>query len=259
MKQQFLLALLGGTLLTAFPAFAVDHNNIDAGRPLDFDDAEAIAQGEQTLEFGASVSKPKDGKTAIGGSVEYLYGFAPNSHLSLDFDPKYSSNNSEKHRFDVGDIGVGVFHNFNREFGNTPALSARIDAALPVGRGSNGVDFRLRGIASKQFGQYSRLHLNLDLNVNNSADNDERKLVPAVILGYSQPLGYPTNFTKTLVAQIGYRQNETKGEDGLVNIGVGLRQQIGIRSVFDVGVKSDIYGGTGREKLTLTAGYSRQF
>lgn len=259
MNKLLFPAMLGGLLCVSLPTFAVDHNNIDAGRPLDFDDTEAIAQGEQTLEFGASVSKPKDGKTGVGGSIEYLYGFAPNSHFSLDFDPKYASHDGTKRRFDVGDIGIGVFHNFNREFGNTPALSARIDASLPTGRGSEGVDFRFRGIASKQFRQYSRLHLNLDLNVNNRAENDERKLVPGVILGYSAPLGYPTNFIKTLVGQIGYRQNELKNEDPILNVGIGIRKQIGIRSVFDIGVKSDIAGGAGREKFTLNAGYSRQF
>ncbi len=37
------------------PAFAVDHNNIDADRPLDFDDAEAIAYREKSIEVGASL------------------------------------------------------------------------------------------------------------------------------------------------------------------------------------------------------------
>jgi hypothetical protein len=259
MKHRLLLTLTGGILMMGLPAFAVDHNNIDAGRPLDFDDADAIGQGEKTIEFGASISKPKDGKTAIGASAEYLYGFAPNSHFSLDFHPEYAANESGKRRFDAGDVGIGIFHNFNREFGNTPALSARIDAKLPTGRGSSGIDFRLRGIASKQFQQYSRLHLNVDLNVNNGAESNERKLVPAVVLGYSAPIGYPTNFTRTLVGQIGYRQNDSKGESGILNVGVGLRQQIGIRSVFDIGLKSDVDGGNGREKLALIAGYSRQF
>ena len=43
---------LGATL----PGFAVDHNNIDAGRPLDFDDAEAIAYREKALEFVVEVA-----------------------------------------------------------------------------------------------------------------------------------------------------------------------------------------------------------
>lgn len=256
MKKRFLVT---GLSLWALPALAVDHNNIDAGRPLDFDDAESIAFREQTVEFGAAVAKPAGGKTGIEGSAEYVYGFAPNSHLSLDFDPSYSAGSNGKRRFDAGDLGVGIFHNFNREYGNTPAFSVRADAYLPTGRDSKGVDYRLRAIASKRVRQYDRLHLNLDLDIDNGTASDERKTRPGVILGYTHPLGYPTSFTRTLVAQVGYRANEARGSSGLVNVGIGIRQQIGVQSVLDFGIKSDVSGGANRERLALIAGYSRQF
>lgn len=245
-------------LLWCAPAFAVDHNNIDAGRPLDFDDADAIALGEKTLEFGASLVKPKSGATGIEGAAEFLYGFAPNSHISLDFDPRFTENNGTR-RLDAGDIGIGVFHNFNREHGNTPALSLRADASLPTGRDSRGVDVRLRGIASRQFQQFGRLHLNLDMKFNNSAQAGERRIVPGAILGYSQPLGYPTKFDRTLVAQIGVSASAQRGERAATTIGIGLRQQVRVRSVFDIGLKSDITGGRDRTSLALVAGYSTQF
>jgi hypothetical protein len=154
---------------------------------------------------------------------------------------------------------LGIQHNFNREIGNTPAFGVRADAYLPTGRGSEGVDFRLRGIASKSFGQYARLHLNVDLRVDNSPAAGGRRTQPGIILGYSQPLGYPTRFDRTLVAQVGYRVNPTRGASGLVNIGVGLRQQVTPKSVFDVGVTSDVSGGANRESFKLVAGYSTAF
>ena len=42
----------------AAPARAVDHNNLDAGRPLRFDDAEPLAFREQSLELGFSLGLP---------------------------------------------------------------------------------------------------------------------------------------------------------------------------------------------------------
>jgi hypothetical protein len=80
-----------------------------------------------------------------------------------------------------------------------------------------------------------------------------------VILGYSRPLGYPTRFDRTLLAQVGYRTNEERGESGITTLGVGLRQQVSVRSVFDIGLKSDITGGRHRDALQLVAGYSTQF
>ena len=259
MKSKTLVFLGALVSLWLNVAQAVDHNNLDAGRPLDFDDADSIAYREKAFEFGVAAIKPKHGRVGFEGSVEYLYGFAKNSHVSLDFDPSYMSEDDESRRFDFGDIGVGVFHNFNREYGSTPALSIRADAYLPTGRDSNGVDFRLRGIASKQFGARGRLHLNLDAEFNGSARGDERSFQPGVILGYSQPLGYPTRFDRTLLAQIGYRANAAKGKDGVVTAGIGIRQQIGVQSVIDIGLLSDLTGGPERETFKLVAGYSRQF
>ncbi len=40
---------------------------------------------------------------------------------------------SDATRFDVGDIGLGVLRNFNREYGSTPAYSVRADVFLPRG------------------------------------------------------------------------------------------------------------------------------
>lgn len=262
-KQQRLaktFALLTA-LATFLPgtAFAVDHNNLDAGRPLDFDDAYSIAYREQAVEFGVNLSKPKTGKTEVGGKVEYLYGFAKNSHLSIDMHPHWASEDDGRRRFDKGDVGIGVFHNFNREHGNTPALALRADAYLPTGRGSDGVDFRLRAIATKQVRQYGRLHVNLDLNVDSRAPQGQRSVLPGVIVGYSQPIGYPTRFDRTLLAQVGYRANPVRGESGITTVGLGVRQQIGVTSVLDMGVLSDLTGGPSREKWKLTVGYSRQF
>jgi hypothetical protein len=240
------------------PANAVDHNNIDAGRPLDFDDADAVAYREKALEFGAALSKSHPSGTALEGAAEFLYGFAPNSHFSLDFHPQLEHKNGTS-RFDAGDVGIGVFHNFNREFGNTPALSLRADASLPTGRDARGVDLRLRGIASRQFRQYGRLHLNFDWNINHSPRAGERHTLPGVIFGYSQPLGYPTKFDRTLVAQAGYRAHADKGQKGITTLGIGLRQQIGVQSVFDIGLKSEVSGGRERKTLEIVTGVSKQF
>lgn len=255
MKIAFLCAAFsfGFTML----AFAADHNNVDAGSPLNFDDAEAIAQGERTLELGGSLSVPRRGKVGVAGSVELLYGLR-NSQVGVDLDPRYTTESGMR-RGDVGDVGVSYLHNFNREYGNVPAFAVRADAYLPTGRDSRGVDFRLRGIASRQFRQYDRLHLNLDLNLDNRASAAQRRFQPGVIVGYSHPLGYPTRFDRTLVAEVGFRANEDKNAGGLATVGIGVRQQISVRSVMDLGLSGELSGGPNREKLRLAVGYSTAF
>lgn len=249
-----------GVAALALPALAVDHDNIDAGRPLDFDDAETIAFKEKAFELGGALSKLKNGKTGIAGDAELLYGFAKNWQLNLGIDPQFTSENGEKRRFDVGDFSVGVQHNFNRETEKRPAFGARFDAILPTGRGSRGTDLRLRAIVSRKLGRYGRLHFNADLERNNRPENDARKTLPGAILGYSVPLGFPTRFDRTLVAQIGIRAAQNKGERAITNLGIGIRQQVTPRSVLDLGIQSEVSGGgESREKLRLVAGYSTAF
>lgn len=259
----FIAALAISSTRFAAPAFGVDHDSIDAHRPLDFDDAETIAFREKSIEYGASITKPNRGKIGGAGEVEYLVGFRKNWQANLGIAPSFLAQNAEQNsdsrRANFGDISIGVQHNFNRESEKTPAFGVRFDALLPTGNQSRGVDFRLRGIASRKFGAYGRLHLNLDFDTDSQARAAESSTRSGVILGYSQPLGFPKRFDRTLVAQIGYRENQLRGERDLTNVGIGIRQQVSPRSVFDFGVKSDIAGGANREILQLVAGYSTAF
>ncbi|HLP87802.1 MAG TPA: hypothetical protein VK184_04235 [Nostocaceae cyanobacterium] len=261
-RQTFaFLGAMAVTIFTAATAQAVDHNNIDANRPLSFDDAESIGYREQAIELGGVISLPRDRSLGAEFEVEYLYGFAPNTHLNIGIEPSFGGRaDSNDTRFDPGKVSVGVFHNFNREYDNTPAFAVRADAYFPTDRHSKGVDFRIRGIASKTIGQYDRLHLNLDLNLNTSPDGHERSVIPGMILGYSRPIGYPRRFDRTLVAEVGVRASEERKEGAIVSAGIGLRQQVGHQSVLDLGLKGDIAGGDGeRSQLRLVAGYSVAF
>lgn len=263
MTKPLLWATLAlGAALVAAPALAVDHDNVDAGRPLSFDDADPIAYQERALEFGFSLNAPRGAGRGAGGELEYLYGFALNSHYVIGFDPTVGGRaGSDDTRFDVGDLAVGAFYNFNRETLTSPALAVRGDAYLPTGRDSRGVGFRLRGILTKTARQYDRFHLNVDANFRTSAGDEERKFRSGVTLGYSVPVGYPTRFNQTALAEVSWQQSEEKGKGGVVSMGAGLRRQVTVRSVLDVGVQSDVAasGGAPRDHVRLIAGYSTAF
>lgn len=263
LTKHAIAALSAGAFVVfaARSAHAVDHNNIDANRPLSFDDAESIGLGEQSLEVGGALALPRGRDVGGEFEVEYLYGFAPDTHLNVGIDPSVGGRaDTEDTDFDPGDVSVGVFHNFNREYGNTPAFSVRADTYFPTGRDSQGVDFCLRGIASKTIGQYDRLHVNVDLNVNTETEEGDRSVVPGVILGYSRPLGYPRRFDRTILAEVGVRGGEEKGTNPIVSAGIGLRQQVGYQNVLDIGLQSDIAGGDGeRDDLRFVVGYSTAF
>lgn len=251
------LLLISGLLLSSL-AFASDHNNVEAGRPLRFDDAYSIAFRERAFEFGLSLDTFRRSGPTYGNKTEFKYGLAKNQDISVAFEPTYSS--SER-RGDIGNVEIGYFNGLRREIDDSPALAYRVDVGLPTGRGAKGLDLRFRGIATKALGQYDKVHLNLDLNMSTNPGPGERRHTVGAVLGYSKPLGYPRRFDQTLVADFAIQQSKNEGEGFVGSVGLGLRRQVSPRAVFDIGITSDIFSTKGAERspVRLAFGYSVSF
>lgn len=255
MKRVILLVAMAAI---AVPAFAIDHNNIDGGRPLRFDDAYSIAYRERAIELGLMFETFRRRTSDIGLKAEFKYGFAKNQDIGIGFDPTYSG---EDRKWHGGDIEFSYFNGFQREIGDAPALGMRVDLAVPTDGAGSGVRGRVRGIATKALGQYDKVHLNLDAGFATDAGPDERDVTFGLILGYSTPLGYPRRFDQTLVAEFALTQSGMRGEGFTGSVGLGLRKQMGPRSVFDIGLQADLFSTDGAPtgSLRFGVGYSYGF
>lgn len=257
MKKCASLIAFGAVLVSGAGAQS-DHNNIDSGRPLRFDDAFSIAFRERALEFGLSLDTFRRKAANYGFKAEYKVGFAKNQDIGITFDPSYDG--SER-RFDAGNIEIAFFNGFRREINDAPALAYRIELGLPTGRGARGIDAKFRAIATRSLRQYDKVHLNLDANVATNPGPGERNVALGVILGYTNPLGYPRKFDQTMVAELALQQSRRKGEGYVGSVGIGLRRQISPQSVFDIGIASDLFSTKGAERspLRLAIGFSIGF
>ena len=247
-----------GLLALAGLALANDHNNIETGRPLSFDDAYSISFGERTLEFGLGATTWRRKSPSYAFKSEFKYGFAKNQEVGVAIEPAYSTSDRQGN---VGNVEIGYFHGLRREIGSAPALAYRVDVGLPTGRGSQGLDLRLRAVATQARGQYDKLHLNFDLNMSTDPQPGERRYSVGGVLGFSTPLGYPRKFDQTLVAEFGLQQSRQNREGYVGSIGIGLRKQTDAKSVFDIGIASDVFSTKGNKQrsLRLTAGFSTSF
>ncbi len=254
-----ILAISTLTVALVSTSFAQsDHNNIDSGRPLRFDDASSIAFRERALEFGLSLDTFRRRAPNYGFRAEYKVGFAKNQDIGVTFNPLYDG---DDRKFDSGNVEIAYFNALRREIGNAPALAYRVELGLPTGRGSRGVDAKFRAIATRALRQYDKVHLNFDVDVASNPRGDERNVSFGAILGYTNPLGYPKRFDQTLVAEFAVLQSKTKGEGWTGSVGVGMRHQMSPRSVFDFGIASDIFvtRNAPRSLLRLVVGYSIGF
>ncbi|RYG45367.1 hypothetical protein EON79_12825 [bacterium] len=218
MRGAVALALVCG----AAAAFAqTDHDNLDAGRPLRFEDAEPVAFRTLALEYGLGLGFSRRRSVGVNGDFELIYGSNLNGQLEIGFEE------------------LAYLYSFRQEIGNVPAMALKAEARFAGGA-------RLRAIATKTVGRYDRLHANLDLDF-----SDGRAQLGGV-LGYSHPLGYPREFNTTGLAEIAFVPGARS-----VSLGLGVRRQISPRAVLDFGVQSDLSAHA--TPLRLVAGYSTSF
>jgi len=250
------LAVIG--LLISPAANAIDHNNLEFGRSLRFDDAFSIAFGERSWEVGFGLGLPKKRSARYEAHMEFKYGFAPNRDVGISVEPAAGGGtDGRSNRFDVGNVALSYFHGFQREIGNAPALAYRVDVEAPTGRDEEGVRTRLRGIMTRTLRQYDKLHLNLDVNWAAKPGSGERRSTIAAVVGYSAPVGFPRRFDTTMLAQFALAQSPMRGEGWTGTVGMGIRRQTGVRSVVDVGIESDVFAPSGaRTPFRFVAGYS---
>lgn len=257
MKRLVGLMTFGLVLISS--AFAQsDHNNVDAGRPLLFDDANSIAFRERAMEFGLSLDTFRRRAANYGFKTEFKYGFAKNQDIGISFDPVYDG---ADRRFDAGNVELAYFNALRREINDSPALAYRVEFGLPIGRGSRGVEAKFRVIATKALQQYDKLHLNLDVIGSTSPKSGERRVAFGAILGYTNPLGYPKRFDTTLAAEFGVQQSRIDGQGYVGTAGVGIRRQLSPRTVLDIGIQSDVFAtrGAAQSPFRLSLGYSVGF
>jgi hypothetical protein len=224
-----LKALLVSGLLLPCLVSASDHNNIDKERPLRFDDAYSIALGAFEFQNGARVGR---GRFADFRS-ELQWGFAKNQDLSIGVE-----SGTRQSLFQV--VELSYFNGFQREIEDQPAFGMRFDLERNAQR--PGIDGRLRLIGTKTLRQYDKLHLNLDL------ESRQGVRTLGAILGYSVPLGYPTHFDQTLLAEVG------AGYGGSW-FGIGIRRQLSATGVLDFGIQTPVPRGG----AAVTLGYSFSF
>ncbi len=244
------------TLATA-PLFALDHDNLDPNRPIGMEDAYAIPKGEIGLEGGVRFNDRREGRTQVTFQPQIIYGAFANTQIEIQGD-LFTDPRSIVGANKSGDLHLGVLYNVNTETLMLPALAVRVEADLPTGVNSKGVDTQLTGILTRSFGRL-RVHLNAGYTVVGSPQGQERPGAYRAVAAVSYPLGYPTSFRDTLIASVYTRQSDLRGQQNHTGIEVGIRHQLTSRVVLDGGSAPSLSGRRIAPRCWGRMGYSVGF
>ena len=135
--KTFVACLPAGLVLVPVSGMAIDHKNLDEGRPLRLEDAYAISTGELAVEAGASVTLRRRGADRGVFPIELLYGVFPNFQIgvgtTLSTDPREIDEPAKS-----GDLRIGALYNLNQETLVMPAFGMKLEVELPTGVDSDG-------------------------------------------------------------------------------------------------------------------------
>lgn len=251
------VALVAASMLAAPPAHALDHDNLDLGRPLRIEDAYPIPKGEVGVESGVAVRDQRGDGFGYGIELRVLYGAAYNAHIEIGAHAAFEGSSSAA-TDRQGALTLGVLYNLNTESLTWPALAVRAEAAAPSGFRDTGTDAAAGLIITRTFGR-ARTHVNAGYAVSGSAAADERRGVYEAAVGMSYPLGYPSRFRETLIADVFTQQSAVPSESNSTGLELGLRHQVNHRIVLDLGAGSDVWGPDDRAAWYATVGLSAGF
>jgi len=244
-------------LMVPTVVWALDHDNLDPNRPIAIEDAYVVPKGEIGVEGGILFSDRKRGESRLVFQPQLIIGAFNNTQLEL------SSDVSTDPRSVVGDdksgnLTVGALYNFNTETLSLPAFAARVQLGFPTGVNAKGVDTAVTGVMTRSFGRW-RAHVNVGYTFLGSPQGLERSGTYRVVAAVSYPLGYPTSFRDTIIANVFTRQSDLVGQRNPTGIGIGLRHQVSSRVVADIGIGSELFGPADRSVFFSTLGLSVGF
>lgn len=239
------------------PALALDHDNLDPNRPIGLEDAYAIPKGEIGVEGGVRFNDRREGRTRVTFQPQIIYGVFANTQIEMQGD-LFTDPQSLVGANKSGDLHLGLLYNFNTETLQLPALAVRVEADVPTGVNSKGVDTQLTGILTRSFGRL-RVHLNGGYSVLGAPQGQERPGTYRAVAAVSYPLGYPDRFRDTLIASLYTRQGDRQGQRNHTGVEIGLRHQLTSRVVLDGGLGTEFMGPSERAAWMGTVGVSVGF
>ena len=257
MRRGIIVLVFGIIAAAAGLAEAIDHKNLDEGRPVRLEDAYPIAHGEIAIETGAGFALMKHGPNRGLFPIEILYGAVPNLQVGVG-STLFTDPHETDDRAKSGDLRASALYNFNQETLTLPALAAKLSVTAPTGIDAHGWGLELKGIVTKSIDRLS-LHLNGGYEFLTGSTRTERDGRYELALGASYPIGAPQFTRATVVGAVFADQPVTRGESTVVGIEVGLRYQLTPSIVWDVGIGTEFAGPRSRSSFFGATGLSWGF
>lgn len=250
-------AFAAGLLLASVTRLAaqIDYRNLDDDRPVLTEDAYPLERHAFELLLPYSYEREHGGATLHSFAPELEFGIIRNGQLGIKL-PVAGTQGSGNTDWGLAGLRLFGLYNVNTESRLLPALSARADVVLPVGKlAGDATTVSLKAIATRTWGR-TRFHANAVWTLG--------EVSPLAAVDPGHRWAYSLAVDRTLFRQSALLVGEVvalrhdRGVPVELDAAVGVRYQWTTTTVFDLGVRRRLRQVAGPD-VAFTVGFSHAF
>lgn len=254
-QRTILAALLA---LVAQAASAQLLSDLELERPLSVEDARPVSFRAFSGSVDWTYNVRQDRFNDYGPGFSLLYGMARGLELGGSVRYVTRPGRNAERGISSGDIVLHALYQLKTETADWPALAVRAGVEFPTGLDSKGTDLHLTGLATRSFEMF-RIHGNFLWTRLGATGSTERYDRFEGVFGADFVVN-PQRLTDTLlVADVDVSTNPVRGGNRILAIEAGLRQRIGIQTIFFVGAGSELTGERDRAHFRVRVGLTHVY
>jgi len=245
-------------LLAAGSGAAQLLSDLETERPVSIEDARPVAYRAFSGSMDWTYNVRQDRLNDHGPGLSLLYGAARGLELGGAVRYVTRPGRNAIRGISSGDIVLHALYAIETETAARPALAVKAGVEFPTGLDSKGTDLNLGLLATRSF-ESLRVHANFLWTRLGETQPNERNDRFEGILGFDCVVNSRRQTDTLLVTDVGVETNPVRGANSVVFVEAGIRQRIGVQTIFFVGAGSELTGERDRAHFRARVGLTHVY
>jgi hypothetical protein len=250
--------LFAALLLTATKGNAQLLSDLEVERPLAIEDARPISYRAFSGSVDWTYNVRQDRLNDHGPGISLLYGAAPGVEVGGSVRYVTRPGRNALRGISSGDIDLHALFSLKTETADWPALALKAGVEFPTGLDSKGTDLHMSALATRSFDLF-RVHANFLWTRLGATGPTERNDRFDSIVGADCLVNTHGQTDTLLVTDMGWQTNPVRGGAGVFFVEGGMRQRVGVQTIFFVGAGSELTGERDRAHFRARIGLTHYY
>jgi hypothetical protein len=233
-------------------------SDLEVERPLLIEDARPVSYRAFSGSVDWTYNVRQDRLNDHGPGFSLLYGAARGLELGGGVRYVTRPGRNALRGISSGDIVLHALYSLKTETAEWPALAIRAGVEFPTGLDSKGTDLNMAALATRSFERF-RVHANFLWTRLGATGPTERNDRFDGLIGADCLVNSRGQTDTLLVTDMGWQTNPVRAGTGIFVVEAGMRQRIGVQTIFFVGAGSELTGERDRAHFRARIGLTHVY